>query len=142
MRNTLILLFMIGAGLYTLNNLSHSISASSTCYSNDSGGVNLGLFGLHKSSISDDACKQMEAARMTAELGMPEHAKVIVCSHPGARISFGSKKDCLEFRGGYKEIVMKTNNTESYCHFRSKKWYRKLTFTSKRSYKNCIRERT
>jgi hypothetical protein len=142
MKYSLILLFMLGLGFFTLTGLTSNIHAGNSCYAEDSGSLRLGFFGLNKSSILDDGCQQVEAARMAAELGMDEHAKMIVCSHRGARSSFGSTEDCLGYRGSYKNILVNTQKTESYCYARSKKWYRKLTFTSGRSFRKCLRERS
>lgn len=144
MKGALFLLFMIGLTLITLERLAnavpHSMASGSTCYAQESGNYRLGIFGLNKASIEDDSCQQIEAARLAVELNLPEHAKVILCNHEGAMSAFQNETNCMEFSGGYKEMLIEKNDREEYCYDRSRKWYKKLLFQTKRAYRHCMRE--
>lgn len=137
----LFLLVSMILAFWTINNLTRGIHAGTSCYAQDSGNIKLGFFGLNKASILDDGCEQIEAARLAAELGLADHAKVILCSHGGSARAFSSEKDCLEYNGNYQSVLVKTNEIERYCYERSRKWYRKVLFGTKRKFNKCMRER-
>lgn len=145
MKSVLFLLFMIGLSLITIERLANavprSMASGSTCYAQESGNIVLGFLGVNKDSIKDDGCQQIEAARLAVELNLPEHAKAILCNHEGAMLAFQDEVNCMEYSGGYKEILIEKNERETYCEQRSRKWYKRLLFQRKRSYRHCMRDR-
>ena len=142
MKQALYLLFVIGLAWLTVDTIMTArteIHAANPCYAPDSGMLALGFLKLNKDSIKDEGCEQIEAARLATELGMKKQAEYIVCNHPGSVSVFGTASNCVQFNGNIREIERTINSKHNYCSNRSKKWYRKISFTGKRIYKKCMR---
>ena len=125
--------------LQTITSARQEIHAANPCHSVSSGMFSLGFFKLNKDSVKDTGCEQIEAARLAVELGMQEEAKFILCNHPGAKSAFSDATNCMQYNGNYQKMVTEVNDRHDYCDRRKRKWYRKITFTSKRIYKKCMR---
>ena len=135
MKYLLLIVIIIVISLFFIKPQSN-IHSGTSCYSEDSGSLKLGFFGINKNSIMDEDCRIIEAARLAAELGLEEHAKMLVCSHGGSVFSFGTAETCMDYMGNYQEILVEKNEREVYCENRSKKWYKKLW--RKPAYKKCM----
>lgn len=116
------------------------IAPGDDCYSSSSGGLRLGWLDTKRPEM-DANCMGVEAARMLQEQGKEARSLFVVCSLEGSRQAFGSVENCLEYGGDYQNAVDSREAVEAYCKDRSRKWYRRLTFTSKRKYEQCVRER-
>jgi len=142
MKSSLYLLFVIGLFAFTVDTIMSArteIQAANPCYAPESGLFALGFLRVNKDSIQDSGCEQIEAARMATELGMTKQAKYIVCNHAGSVSVFGDANNCMRFDGNTTQAAALVNDRHDYCKGRSRKWYRKLSFTGKSLYKKCMR---
>ena len=116
------------------------IAPGGDCYSSASGGLRLGWLDS-KDVRLDRNCVGVESTRMFQELGMEARALFAACSLEGSRQAFGSVENCLDYGGNFQQAIDDRAAIEAYCKQRSKKWYRKLTFQTKRKYQACLQER-
>ena len=112
------------------------IAPSTTCSS--SSGLRLGWFE-NKEVEEDHGCLQAESIRTLTELGEPQRALFVACSHPGSRLAFGSVEECMRYSGDYSKLAVDKEEIERYCYRHSRKILRRLTFQRKRYYEKCMR---
>ena len=114
------------------------IEPGNNCYSSASGGISLGPIDT-KDVRKDDGCAQFESARMLTELGQPEKALFVACSHEGARLAFGTVQECMRYSGDYSKLAVDKEELERYCYRHSRKILRRLTFQRQRYFEKCMR---
>ena len=117
------------------------IHASDDCYEQDSGSMGVWLFRYTKKAIRDQDCEKREAARLAAEVGLPEHAKTIVCALAGSVATYGSEAACMAGDTSATHVVTAVVNREIYCERRAKGILRRIEklWDKGHFYRACVR---